>query len=69
MCLRELLADSAQYERLLHEFECIAREMKFPTISINEVAAALGPSKSHNIPIYETAVRSSVSAKACQRLR
>ena len=49
---------SNQYERLLHEFECIAREMRFPTISINEVAAALGPSKSHNIPIYETAVRS-----------
>ena len=43
--------------------------MKFPTISINEVAAALGPSKSHNIPIYETAVRSNVSAGLCRGLR
>ena len=46
----------AQYERLLNEFEYIAHSKEFPHTSINEVAAAIGTSKFHNVPIYETAV-------------
>ena len=52
----------AQYERLLNEFEYIAHSKEFPHTSINEVAAAIGTSKFHNVPIYETAVRLSPSA-------
>jgi hypothetical protein len=46
----------AQYERLLNEFEYVANSIEFPKTSINEVASALGVSKTHNVPLFEAAV-------------
>ncbi|KYQ94066.1 dynamin like protein [Tieghemostelium lacteum] len=49
------LYGGAQYERLLNEFEYVIHSKEFPETSINEVASAIGVSKSHNSPIYEIA--------------
>ncbi len=46
----------AQYERLLNEFEYVAHSKEFPPTSIHEVASAIGTSKFHNVPVFETAV-------------
>ncbi|KAL6054695.1 putative Interferon-induced GTP-binding protein Mx2 [Balamuthia mandrillaris] len=56
----------AQYERLLTEFEYVAHSKEFPPTSINEVAAAIGTSKFHNVPVYETAASDIVQIKARQ---
>ena len=50
------LYGGAQYERLLNEFEFVSHSIEFPKTSINEVASALGTSKSHNVPLFEAAV-------------
>lgn len=50
------LYGGAQYERLLNEFEYVAHSREFPTPSMHEVASALGSAKSHNVPVFETAV-------------
>ncbi|EFA76188.1 dynamin like protein [Heterostelium album PN500] len=49
------LYGGAQYERLLNELEYVIHSREFPETSINEVASAIGISKSHNSPIYELA--------------
>ncbi|GAM21736.1 hypothetical protein SAMD00019534_049110, partial [Acytostelium subglobosum LB1] len=49
------LYGGAQYERLLNELEYVIHSREFPETSINEVASAIGVSKSHNSPIYEVA--------------
>eukprot|EP01126_Amoeba_proteus_P010719 TRINITY_DN1421_c0_g1_i17.p1 TRINITY_DN1421_c0_g1~~TRINITY_DN1421_c0_g1_i17.p1 ORF type:complete len:379 (+),score=74.31 TRINITY_DN1421_c0_g1_i17:1585-2721(+) len=58
------LYGGAQYERLLNEFEFVAHSIEFPVTSINEVASALGTSKSHNVPLFEAAASDIVQAKA-----
>jgi hypothetical protein len=50
------LYGGAQYDRLLNEFGYAAHSIEFPLPSIHEVASALGTSKSHNLPVFETAV-------------
>jgi hypothetical protein len=50
------LYGGSQYERLINEFEFVAHSREFPTPSMNEVASALGSAKSHNVPVFETAV-------------
>ncbi len=54
MCFK--LYGGSQYERLLNEFEYVAHSREFPSPSMNEVASALGAAKSHNVPVFETAV-------------
>eukprot|EP01105_Mastigella_eilhardi_P002304 TRINITY_DN1282_c0_g1_i1.p1 TRINITY_DN1282_c0_g1~~TRINITY_DN1282_c0_g1_i1.p1 ORF type:complete len:782 (-),score=270.13 TRINITY_DN1282_c0_g1_i1:25-2370(-) len=54
----------AQYERLLNEFEYVAHSREFPATSINEVASALGTSKSHTVPVFEAAASDIVQMKA-----
>ncbi|KAF2073270.1 hypothetical protein CYY_005432 [Polysphondylium violaceum] len=49
------LYGGAQYERLLNEFEYVIHSKEFPETSINEVASAIGVSKSHNSPTFEVA--------------
>eukprot|EP01133_Synstelium_polycarpum_P000414 gene414-491_t len=49
------LYGGSQYERLLNELEYVIHSREFPETSINEVASAIGISKSHNSPIYELA--------------
>jgi hypothetical protein len=34
----------------------VANSIEFPKTSINEVASALGVSKTHNVPLFEAAV-------------
>jgi GTPase SAR1 family protein len=58
----------AQYERLLNEFEYVAHSIEFPKTSINEVASALGTSKSHNVPLFEAAASDIVQMKAKRAL-
>eukprot|EP01126_Amoeba_proteus_P033607 TRINITY_DN3306_c0_g1_i14.p1 TRINITY_DN3306_c0_g1~~TRINITY_DN3306_c0_g1_i14.p1 ORF type:complete len:344 (+),score=64.79 TRINITY_DN3306_c0_g1_i14:981-2012(+) len=62
------LYGGAQYERLLNEFEYVAHSIEFPKTSIHEVAAALGISKSHNVPLFEAAASDIVQAKAKKTL-
>lgn len=59
----------AQYERLLNEFEYVAHSKEFPFISIHEVASAIGTSKYHNVPVFETAASDIVQIKARKELQ
>merc|ERR1711939_928731 len=47
-----------------NEFEYVAHSTEFPPTSINEVASAIGISKSHNVPVFETAASDIVKIKA-----
>ncbi|KAN0025352.1 hypothetical protein ACTFIU_003613 [Dictyostelium citrinum] len=58
------LYGGAQYERLLNEFEYVIHSKEFPETSINEVASAIGVSKSHNSPIYELAATNIFQTKS-----
>ncbi|EAL71678.2 dynamin like protein [Dictyostelium discoideum AX4] len=58
------LYGGAQYERLLNEFEFVIHSKEFPETSINEVASAIGVSKSHNSPIYELAATNIFQTKS-----
>lgn len=58
------LYGGSQFQRLMNEFEYIAHSTEFPPTSVNEVASAIGISKSHNVPMFETAASDIVKIKA-----
>ena len=48
----------------MREFEYVGHSVEFPPVTLHEVAAAIGTSKGHNGPSYESAVR--ISPRRCQ---
>jgi len=63
------LYGGSQYSRLLHEFAVVAHSCEFPYTSIDEVASAIGTSKTHSFPSYEQAASDIVQIKAVKHLK